>query len=78
MSRLAQDGLFDYPMFGLSLTRNESGTLSLGAVDANVVENVSDIEWHRVMPFSPFAAESNASRYLQWAIELDAVGVSER
>lgn len=30
MSRLAQQGLLDYPMFGLSLTRNTTGTLSLG------------------------------------------------
>jgi Eukaryotic aspartyl protease. len=27
---LAQQGLLDYPLFGLSLTRNASGTLSIG------------------------------------------------
>jgi len=27
---LAQQGLLDYPLFGLSLTRNASGTLSMG------------------------------------------------
>lgn len=29
--QLAQQGHLDYPLFGLSLTRNSSGTLTLGA-----------------------------------------------
>ena len=49
--------------------------MATGAVDADVVQNVSNIEWHSVVPFSPFGIESNKSRYLQWAIELSEIGV---
>ncbi|KLO17181.1 acid protease [Schizopora paradoxa] len=76
LNRLAQQGLMDYPLFGISLTRNMTGSLSLGAIDTSVVQNISLIEWHPVMPFSPFGAESNTSRYLQWAIPINALGVN--
>ncbi|THH09160.1 hypothetical protein EW145_g2211 [Phellinidium pouzarii] len=73
---LAQQGLLDYPMFGLSLTRQSNGTLTLGAIDAGVVKNVSSIEWHKVMSFSPFGSESNTSSYLQWAVRMPGFGVN--
>lgn len=73
---LAQNGLLEYPMFGLSLTRDDDGTLALGAIDVNVVQNVSAIEWHKVMPFSPFGSESNSSSYLVWAVRITEVGVN--
>jgi len=76
VNRLAQEGVLDYPMFGVSLTRNMSGTLSLGAIDTSVVQNTSLIEWHPVMPFSPFGVESNTSRYLQWAIPITGLGIN--
>jgi len=63
-------------MFGVSLSRNMSGSLSLGAIDTSVVQNISMIEWHPVMPFSPFGFESNTSRYLQWAIPITGLGVN--
>ncbi|KAH8118020.1 acid protease [Phellopilus nigrolimitatus] len=73
---LAQRGQLDYPFFGLSLTRDNAGTLTLGAIDIDVVKNVSSIEWHKVMPFSPFGAESNTSSYFQWVVRLPQVGVN--
>ncbi|KAI5122287.1 hypothetical protein M0805_002367 [Coniferiporia weirii] len=74
---LAQQGLLDYPMFGLSLTRDDDGTLTLGAIDSNVVKNLSSIEWHKVMPFSPFGLESNASSYLQWTVRIPGFGIND-
>lgn len=47
----------------------------IGAIDGGVVKNGSEIEWHSVVPFSPFGAETNTSRYLQWAIELTEIFV---
>ncbi|KAF8227298.1 acid protease [Tricholoma matsutake] len=73
---LAQQGLLDYPLFGLSLTRNASGTLSMGAVDSSVVTNASLINWNNVAEFSPFGAESNVSSYLQWAIPMSSFGAN--
>lgn len=73
---LAQQGLLDYPLFGLSLTRNTSGTLSIGAVDSSVVTNASLISWNNVAEFSPFGAESNVSSYLQWAIPIANFGAN--
>ena len=46
-----------------------------GAIDANVVQNLSAIEWHRVVPFSPFGNESDSSSYLQWVVRLPEIGV---
>lgn len=37
---------------------------------------MSLIEWNEVVPFAPFAAESNTSSYLQWAIPLSRIAVS--
>ncbi|EMD34064.1 hypothetical protein CERSUDRAFT_117574 [Gelatoporia subvermispora B] len=73
---LAQQGQLNYPIFGLSLTRNASGSLTLGAVDASVVTNRSLIEWNEVVPFAPFGSESNTSSYLQWTIQLSGISVN--
>jgi hypothetical protein len=72
---LAEQGKISYPLFGLGLTRNTTGTLSIGAIDSSVVKNVSDIAWNQVVPFAPFGSESNSSSYLQWAIHLSSFGV---
>ncbi|KAK7690712.1 hypothetical protein QCA50_005811 [Cerrena zonata] len=72
-STLGQRGQLDYPLFGLSLTRDASGTLAFGAVDGSVVTNMSLIEWNEVVSFAPFAAESNTSSYLQWSIPLSRI-----
>jgi hypothetical protein len=73
---LAQQGLLQSPMFGLSLTRNDTGSLSLGAIDGSVVTNLSKIEWNPVVEFSPFLNESNSSSYYQWAIPLQSIAVN--
>ncbi|KAI0661740.1 acid protease [Cubamyces menziesii] len=73
---MAQNGQLDYPLFGLSLTRDDSGSLAFGAIDGSVVMNRSLIEWNEVVPFAPFGAESNASSYLQWTIVLEGVSVN--
>ncbi|KAI0250276.1 aspartic peptidase domain-containing protein [Lactifluus subvellereus] len=78
-AKLAQQGLLDYPFFGVSLERNASaGSLSLGAVDSTVVTDVTLIEWIEVVPFLPFGSESNASSYLQWAIPISTVTVGTK
>lgn len=48
----------------------------VGAVDSTIVTNVSLIEWMEVTPFEPFGFESNVSSYLQWAIPILNVTVS--
>jgi hypothetical protein len=74
---LAQRGLLAYPLFGLSLTRGDDGSLALGAVDGGVLPNASALSWHPVFAFPPFAGERrNASGYLHWALALDALGVN--
>ncbi|KAG6909869.1 hypothetical protein DXG01_014905 [Tephrocybe rancida] len=73
---LAQQGLLDYPLFGLSLTRNSTGSLSMGAVDSSVVKNASLISWNQVVDFAPFGAENNVSSYLQWAIPMSALAIN--
>ncbi|KAJ3853205.1 acid protease [Lentinula lateritia] len=73
---LAQQGLLQYPLFGLSLTRNSTGTFSLGAIDSSVVTNLSNVEWNPVVEFSPFGNESNSSSYYQWAIPLTSLSVN--
>lgn len=75
-SSLARRGIVDYPIFGIYLTRNASGTLSFGALDSNVVKNVSNIEWHYVVPFAPEGASNNVSSYLYWALELSSISVN--
>ncbi|KAH9838252.1 acid protease [Rhodofomes roseus] len=67
----ASRGLLNYPLFGLSLRKNGTGSLTLGAIDASVVTNRSAIEWHDVVPFAPFnGTNDTTASYLQWAIEL--------
>ncbi|KAF8992829.1 aspartic peptidase domain-containing protein [Cyathus striatus] len=73
---VANSGILDYPLFALSLTRNSSGSLSLGAIDSSVVTNTSLINWNRVAQFPPFGAENNVSSYLQWTIPLAAFSVN--
>lgn len=84
--------MLEYPLFGISITRDNGGTFALGkdvlllimkevncfllgAIDANVVKNVSAIEWHDVVPFSPFGNERNTSSYLHWVVQLPMIGV---
>ncbi|ELU40755.1 RasGAP protein [Rhizoctonia solani AG-1 IA] len=69
VARLAQQGLLSYPMFGLSLRKNDTG-----AIDSDVVKNQSLISWHDVAPF-PTLPNDNSSIYLQWAIHLAGVAV---
>ncbi|OJT11452.1 Pregnancy-associated glycoprotein 2 [Trametes pubescens] len=77
-ANMAQNGQLDYPLFGLSLTRDSSGTLAFGAIDGSVVTNRSLVEWNEVVPFAPFLSDSNgnASSYLQWAIVLEHISVN--
>ncbi|TFK40330.1 acid protease [Crucibulum laeve] len=75
-ANLAQQGLLEYPLFAVSLTRNATGSLSIGAIDASIVTNASRISWNRVAQFPPFGAENNASSYLQWVIPLSAFAVN--
>jgi len=78
VNELAQQGQLDYPLFGLSLTRNTSGSLTLGAIDGDVVDNFTLIEWNRVVPFAPFNFDSTSktARYLQWTLRLSNIGVN--
>ncbi|KAF9779036.1 acid protease [Thelephora terrestris] len=75
-SALAQRAIVDYPIFGIYLTRNYTGTLSLGAIDSGVVNNISNIEWHDVVPFAPQGASNNVSSYLYWALQLSSISVN--
>ncbi|KAJ6531759.1 aspartic peptidase domain-containing protein [Mycena capillaripes] len=72
---LAQQGVLDYPLFGLSLTRNASGSLSLGAIDTTIVTNISKIGWNKIVEFSPIGSESNVSSYLHWVTPLSAFAI---
>lgn len=74
---LAQRGLLKYPLFGLYLTYNSSGSLTIGAIDGSVVTTFSRIEWNDVVEFPPSGAESNVSSYLHWAIPLTAISVND-
>ncbi|KAG7451143.1 acid protease [Guyanagaster necrorhizus] len=62
--QLAQQGVLNYPVFGLS------------AIDSSVVTNVTDVGWHKVVEFAPIGTTSNVSSYLQWAIPLDSFAVN--
>ena len=75
IATLAAQGNLSYPLFGLSLTRNSSGTLAIGAIDSSVVKNVSNIGWNEVVPFQPFVSENSSSSYLQWVIRLSSIAV---
>jgi len=54
---LAEQGLLGYPLFGISLTQNLTGSLSLGAIDASIVTDPQNISWNDVAQFSPFSAD---------------------
>ncbi|KAF8968111.1 aspartic peptidase A1 [Flammula alnicola] len=73
---LASQGLLEYPLFALSLTRNSTGVLTLGAIDSAIVTNTTRIGWNKVAQFPPFSVENNASTYLQWAIPMAGVSVN--
>ncbi|KAI0747287.1 acid protease [Irpex lacteus] len=74
---MAQRGQLAYPLFGLSLTLNSSGSLTLGAVDGSVVTNLSLIQWNEVVPFAPLLGSAgNTSSYLQWTIPLSGIQVN--
>lgn len=38
--------------------------------------NISNIEWHYVVPFAPEGASNNVSSYLYWTLELSSISVS--
>ncbi|PIL35571.1 hypothetical protein GSI_02299 [Ganoderma sinense ZZ0214-1] len=74
---LSQNGSLDYPVFGLSLTRDTGGSLSFGAIDGSVVTNRSLIEFNEVVPFAPFSGSGgNSTSYLQWALVLEAISIN--
>ncbi|KAG2157883.1 acid protease [Suillus bovinus] len=75
-SNLAQQGILDYPIFGLSLTRNATGTFTLGAIDGSVVQNVSQVVWNEVVSFSPVGTQTNTSGYFYWAIRMSSFAVN--
>ncbi|KAK7051004.1 hypothetical protein VNI00_005116 [Paramarasmius palmivorus] len=77
LTTLSENGLLDYPLFGLSLTRNSSGTLALGAIDGTVVTNLSRIGWNEVVQFPPIGSERNVSSYWQWALPLRGISVND-
>ncbi|KAH7927926.1 acid protease [Leucogyrophana mollusca] len=74
---LSEQGILDYPLFGLSLTRNATGTLSIGAVDVSIVQNTSEIVWNEVVPFSPLGTQANTSGYFYWAIHMSSFAVNQ-
>ncbi|KAF9223433.1 acid protease [Gyrodon lividus] len=76
IASLSGQGILDYPIFGLSLTRNSTGTLALGAVDVSVLQNVSEIVWNDVVPFSPIGTQTNTSGYMYWAIHMTNFAVN--
>ena len=49
VSTLGAQGDLSYPLFGLSLTQNTTGSLAIGAIDSSVVKNVSKIVWNEVV-----------------------------
>jgi hypothetical protein len=75
VSTLGAQGDLSYPLFGLSLTQNTTGSLAIGAIDSSVVKNVSKIVWNEVVPFAPLDSTNNVSSYLQWAIRLTSFAV---
>ncbi|KAG7089609.1 hypothetical protein E1B28_011275 [Marasmius oreades] len=76
LATLVEKGLLDYPLFGISLTRNSPGTLTLGSIDGSVVKNVNDVEWDEVVQFPPIGFESEQTSYWQWALPLKAVNLN--
>ncbi|KAF8553950.1 acid protease [Imleria badia] len=76
IASLSEQGILDYPIFGLRLTWNSTGTLALGAIDASVVQNTSDIVWNDVVPFSPLGTQTNTSGYMFWAMHMTGFAVN--
>ncbi|KAG1906727.1 aspartic peptidase domain-containing protein [Suillus fuscotomentosus] len=75
-STLAQQGILDYPIFGLSLKRNATRTFTLGAIDVSVVQNVSQVVWNEVVSFSPIGTQTNISGYFYWVIRMSSFAVN--
>ncbi|KAF9532604.1 acid protease [Crepidotus variabilis] len=75
-ANLAAQGLLEYPLFAFSITRNNTGTLTLGAVDAAVVSDPRAISWFPVAEFPPFGSEDNVSTYFEWAIPIALFNVN--
>ncbi|KAJ8072519.1 hypothetical protein PM082_016078 [Marasmius tenuissimus] len=75
LATLTQKGLLDYPLFGLSLTRDIHGTLALGAIDGSVVKKIEDVEWHEVVQFPPIGIETNETSYWHWALPMRDLSV---
>lgn len=81
LSRLARNGSLGAPLFGLHLEKNTTlgGSLTLGAVDGDLVRDQSLLQWHPVVPFPPFngaARQNESSPFLQWAVQLTNVTVN--
>ncbi|KIJ50974.1 hypothetical protein M422DRAFT_244936 [Sphaerobolus stellatus SS14] len=78
LNALSQLGQIEYPLFGLSVTYDLKGTLSMGAIDNTVVTNTSLISWHDVVPFLPLPGDNvtDTSLYLQWAIPLAGIAIN--
>lgn len=81
LSRLARNASLGYPLFGLHLLQNTSlgGSLTLGAIDGDVVTDQSLIEWHPVVKFPPFKSaprQNTSSPFLQWAVQLTNINVN--
>ncbi|CCM00093.1 uncharacterized protein FIBRA_02120 [Fibroporia radiculosa] len=73
----SEQGTLDYPLFGLHLNPNGTGSVTFGAIDATVVANRSLIEWNEVVPFAPFnGTNGTTASYLQWAVELSLISVN--
>ncbi|KAG2147523.1 hypothetical protein DEU56DRAFT_909504 [Suillus clintonianus] len=75
-STLAQQGMLDYPVFGLSLTRNDTGTFTLGAIDVSVVQNLSQVVLNEVVSLSPVGTQTNTSGYVFWVIRMSSFAVN--
>ncbi|KAF5367500.1 hypothetical protein D9758_003687 [Tetrapyrgos nigripes] len=70
---LAQRAQLSYPLFGLHLTRDDTGSLTFGAIDSSVVTDVSKIVWNEVVEFPPFDNEKDGPSYYQWAVPLEGI-----
>lgn len=80
LSRLAHNSTLEYPVFGLHLDKNTTlgGSLTLGAVDGEIVSDQSLIQWHPLVQFPPFknaTLQNETSPFLQWTVELKNVTV---
>ncbi|KAF5341657.1 hypothetical protein D9611_001875 [Ephemerocybe angulata] len=73
---LAYKGLLDYPLFALSLTKNLTGSLTIGKFSP--FTTFRQISWNRVATFPPFvnAVNETTATYLQWAIPLPSFSIN--